>query len=153
MIPHLSYRTRFSTGNELHRSDAAKLRDDELAHLLAGLRAQVARTGGRLPESRNTGGADDQDYPKSVHIDWVRVWQKPPSAASTRQQAQGEIRRPWGDGARQSRSSTLRRTRASRCRRSVASSTTSPMCGPKCASASRHRSTSWAMSRRSLHSA
>src|SRR3546814_14892248 len=31
--------------------------------------------GGRLPEGRGTGGVSSEGFPKTMEIDWVRVWQ------------------------------------------------------------------------------
>ena len=32
--------------------------------------------GGHLPEGRNSKGVDPTGFPKTMQIDWVRVWQK-----------------------------------------------------------------------------
>ncbi|MEI6642800.1 MAG: glycoside hydrolase family 16 protein [Novosphingobium sp.] len=51
---------------------------DQSFHLLLNL-----AIGGGLPESRGTGGVSTANFPKRFLIDWVRVWQKPMTTAST----------------------------------------------------------------------
>lgn len=41
--------------------------------------------GGHLPEGRNSGGVDPSDFPKSMQIDWVRIWEKGPGGTGARQ--------------------------------------------------------------------
>ncbi len=50
---------------------------DQPFHLILNL-----AIGGKLPEGRGVGGVRLDGYPKRMEIDWVRVWQKTPSAAS-----------------------------------------------------------------------
>lgn len=45
---------------------------DKPFHLILNL-----AVGGHLPEGRNRKGVDDSGYPKSMDVDWVRVWQRP----------------------------------------------------------------------------
>lgn len=45
--------------------------------------------GGKLPEGRGLGGVRLDGYPKRMEIDWVRVWQKPASAATATVSAPG----------------------------------------------------------------
>lgn len=57
--------------------------DDPLApfdrpfHLILNL-----AVGGGLPEERGLGGVDETGFPKTLEVDWVRVWQCQPSGAS-----------------------------------------------------------------------
>ncbi len=45
--------------------------------------------GGKLPEGRGLGGVRQDGYPKRMEVDWVRVWQKPASAATASASASG----------------------------------------------------------------
>ena len=45
--------------------------------------------GGKLPEGRGLGGVRQDGYPKRMEVDWVRVWQKPASAATASTSASG----------------------------------------------------------------
>lgn len=50
---------------------------DQPFHLILNL-----AIGGGLPEERGLGGVDESGFPKSLEVDWVRVWQCQPEAAS-----------------------------------------------------------------------
>ena len=45
--------------------------------------------GGKLAEGRGLGGVRQDGYPKRMEVDWVRVWQKPTSAATASASALG----------------------------------------------------------------
>lgn len=51
---------------------------DQPFHLILNL-----AIGGKLPEGRGLGGVRNDGYPKRMEIDWVRVWQKGTSGASS----------------------------------------------------------------------
>ena len=59
-------------------SDKAGAPFDQPFHLIINL-----AIGGHLPEGRNRTGLNDGGYPKMMAVDWVRVWQKTPVAASS----------------------------------------------------------------------
>jgi beta-glucanase (GH16 family) len=50
---------------------------DQPFHLVLNL-----AIGGGLPESRNGGGVDNTGFPRSMMVDWVRVWQSDAVAAA-----------------------------------------------------------------------
>ena len=50
---------------------------DQKFHLILNL-----AIGGHLPEGRNRKGLSVDDYPKTMMVDWVRVWQRAPAPAS-----------------------------------------------------------------------
>ncbi|BEV01911.1 glycoside hydrolase family 16 protein [Novosphingobium olei] len=52
-------------------SDKAGAPFDRPFHLILNL-----AIGGHLPEGRNKGGVDAAGYPRTMAVDWVRVWQK-----------------------------------------------------------------------------
>ena len=51
-------------------SDAPNAPFDERFHLILNL-----AIGGGLPEERALGGVDESGFPKTMEVDWVRVWQ------------------------------------------------------------------------------
>lgn len=55
----------FTTGSQLPGAPF-----DQPFHLIMNL-----AIGGRLPEGRGTGGVSSEGFPKTMEIDWVRVWQ------------------------------------------------------------------------------
>lgn len=70
---------RFATraAHEWHTlgSDRAGAPFDRPFHLILNL-----AIGGHLPEGRNRKGVDARDFPKTMTIDWVRVWQSADTA-------------------------------------------------------------------------
>ena len=58
-------------------SDAADAPFDRRFHLLLNL-----AVGGKLSEERGLKGVDESGYPKTMEVDWVRVWQCPDAASS-----------------------------------------------------------------------
>ncbi len=58
---------------------------DQPFHLILNL-----AIGGKLAESRGVGGVQLEGYPKRMEVDWVRVWQKPGSAATGRSEISGK---------------------------------------------------------------
>lgn len=59
-------------------SDAPTAPFDQPFHLILNL-----AIGGRLAESRGSGGVDRSGYPKRMEVDWVRVWQIGSAKASS----------------------------------------------------------------------
>lgn len=76
-VDGLSYARKIAKDWHSSASDDPIAPFDQAFHLLLNF-----AVGGRWPESENEGGYSAEGFPKRMEVDWVRVWQCAPDAAS-----------------------------------------------------------------------